>query len=154
MNPLLRQLSRRAFLVGLGAAWIGWAGTGSAVESVDPGLEQFRALSAVLTGFEPSQLDLDLARTYRDALLEMEPTSLARLMQSAGQRPSIEHLQGSGAFEDPDLNHLAKRVIELWYSGIYPTGRGSQVASFRHTLLWKTLDFAHPPTYCGPPWWT
>ena len=124
------------------------------METVDESLLQFRDLSAVLTGFEPSQLDLELARTYRDALVQMEPASLARLMDSAGSVPSLESLQSSGAFQDPELANLANRVIELWYSGIYPTGRGSQVASFRHNLLWKTLDFAHPPTYCGPPWWT
>ena len=153
VNPLLRQLSRRAFLAGLSVALFGSKGLGSALE-VEESLEQFRDLSAVLTGFEPAELDLDLARIYRDAIVEMEPTALHRLIQSAGRVPSLQGLESSGAFEEPELKYLAHRVIEIWYTGIYPTGRGSRVGGYRHTLLWKTLDFAHPPTYCGPPWWT
>jgi hypothetical protein len=97
-------------------------------------LDQFRTLSARLTGAAVSDLDAGMARKLLGALLAM------------GRGPALAALAADPA---PSTGPMANEIVAAWYSGTYKTPPGLAVAGFTDALLWKALDFTKPPGECG-----
>jgi hypothetical protein len=118
-------------------------------------LEQFLALSAVLTGF--SNLNPEAGQVYLESLqanpeLAMTPTELYEQAGFTGDTtPTLETLNETGIFEDEPSRQLADKIIEYWYTGVYDQAGGEQaVATFVDSLAWQALTFTKPLTLCGP----
>lgn len=136
------------------------AGDGTPQAEGDLGLQQFLALSAVLTGV--NNLSPDEGRVYLQALqasdeFEVSPGDLYRqtseiLEISDVSEATIEDLEAQGVFESEGTATLADTIIEYWYTGIYTTSEGEPaVATYVDALAWKTLAFTKPNSICGSP---
>jgi hypothetical protein len=120
-------------------------------------LEEFLALSAVLTGIE--NLDPVLGHVYLQSLQASSDfeVSLAELYERAGFRAAgpptdVEALANAGTFAAETTQKLADKIIEYWYTGVYDTAGGEQaVATFVDALAWKALHYTKPPTICASP---
>lgn len=117
------------------------------------GLEEFLALSAVLTGV--SNLDPVLGRVYLGALQSGDfGVSLAELYQQAGfegeATAELADLQEAGVFEEEATRTLANTITRYWYTGVYDTAEGEQaVATYVDALAWKVLPWTKPRSICG-----
>lgn len=147
----LKELSRRGFL----RASLALAVTGL-LPSVGCGQEpdadaQFLAISEVLTGYEASSLDPQLAITYRAALEKQQPQGLSELLArfERGQRPSLTELTSDGTLQSPAARAAADAVLLMWYTGVYDDGSGPRVAAYTDSLAWRSLTYTNPPTTCG-----
>jgi hypothetical protein len=128
--------------------------TGAATEL---SLEEFLALSAVLTGFE--NLDPVLGSVYLQSLQTSEQFAItvAEVYEQAGLRTdapptSVEELEAIGVFEQEETRKLLDKIIEYWYTGIYETVEGEQaVATYVDALMWRAMLFTKPLTICGAP---
>ena len=103
-------------------------------------VDQFRALSARLTGAAVSDLDASMA------------VKLLQSFLSLGRGPALRLLASSpGTSTGP----MADDIVAAWYSGAYATPEGLAVAGFIDALLWNALDFTKPPGICGgePGYW-
>lgn len=97
-------------------------------------VDQFRVLSAALTGVDLRALDVDLARTYLSAFL------------STGRAAELARLAAEpGAAAGP----LAGEIVAAWYSGVCRTAQGEVLATFNDALIWSALDFTKPFGSCG-----
>ena len=97
-------------------------------------LEEFRALSASLTGVEAGRLDPTGATKMLDGFI------------SLGRGPDLAALADEpGADKGP----LADSNVAAWYSGRYPSGSGMAVIDLNQALVWTALDFTKPPGVCG-----
>jgi Membrane bound FAD containing D-sorbitol dehydrogenase len=97
-------------------------------------VEQFRALSARLTGASPDALDVGAAAKLLDGFVSMgRGADLARLAADPGA-----------------TGPLADDIVAAWYSGTYHTRNGLASFSLAGALLWGALDFTKPPGFCGP----
>lgn len=136
----MHAISRRAALLGTAslAALAACPFAGRADAPVN--LAQFRALSARLTGFRPT--DLNAAATGE--LLES--------FISLGRGPDLARLAA-----DPLLGAgpLADDIVAAWYSGTYQMATGPASFGLTSALLWHALDFTKPPGLCGdaPAYW-
>ncbi|MFW5941883.1 MAG: sugar dehydrogenase complex small subunit [Chloroflexota bacterium] len=119
------------------------------------GLDQFLALSAVLTGV--ANLDPTVGRVYLNALragdFQLTP---ADLYQQAGfgpdTTPTLDQVEEAGLFADEDATSLADTIIRYWYTGVYDTPEGEQaVATFVDALAWKALPWTKPNSICASP---
>jgi hypothetical protein len=132
MGPLITR--RRLVIGGTSAAALaaGFTLPAGAQETVT--VDQFRALSARLTGAAESNLDATLAGKLLDGFVSM------------GRGPGLALLVA-----DPGVSTgtLADDIVAAWYSGSYATPAGPAVAGFTDALLWNTLDFTKPPGFCG-----
>jgi hypothetical protein len=97
-------------------------------------IDQFRALSARLTGAAVSDLDASMAGKLLDAFLSM------------GRGPALELLAADRGLS---TGPVADDIVAAWYSGTYKTPAGLAVAGFTDALLWNALDFTKPPGECG-----
>lgn len=120
-----------------------------------PGLAEFMALSAILTGFD--DLNLDLGRVYLDSLQARTDfdISLETLYDQAGftsdsPPQNIEDVAAQGIFDREDTRSLADTIIEYWYSGVYTREGQDVVATTVDALAWRALTFTKPLTVCGP----
>jgi hypothetical protein len=121
----------------------------------DEALEQFLALSVLLTGVD--DLNPAIGRIYFDSLQQNStletPVSelLAQIADSAAAMPaSLEALASTGLFDNEATRTLADTITEYWYTGVYDTPEGEQaVATFVEALAWTTLTFTKPMTVCG-----
>ncbi|HET7447242.1 MAG TPA: sugar dehydrogenase complex small subunit [Methyloceanibacter sp.] len=98
-------------------------------------VDQFRALSARLTGAGLSDLD---------------PAATAKLLDgfnSLGRGADPVALAASGAVSGA----LADDIVAAWYSGAYQTAAGLADFNLTHALVWRALDFTKPPGLCGGP---
>ena len=97
-------------------------------------VDQFRALSARLTGAAVSDLDATMAGKLLDGFVSM------------GRGPGLALLAA-----DPGVSTgtVADDIVAAWYSGTYDTPAGPAVAGFTDALLWNALDFTKPPGFCG-----
>jgi hypothetical protein len=97
-------------------------------------VDQFRALSARLTGAAVADLDATIAGKLLDGFVSM------------GRGPALALLAA-----DPGVNTgtVADDIVAAWYSGTYDTPAGPAVAGFTDALLWNALDFTKPPGFCG-----
>ena len=128
-------MTRRAVLAGslvVSAACVSMR-LAQASPSAPISVDQFRTLSAKLTGFDAAELDADLAEKYLSALLEVgRGSELARLIE--GQAPSAD---------------VAKDIMTAWYSGVHRTVQGEALVTFNDALIWSSLDFTKPFASCG-----
>jgi hypothetical protein len=128
-------ITRRSLLVGGASAAALAAGLSlraGARETIT--VDQFRALSARLTGAAVSDLDPTMAGKLLEGFVAMgRGPALARLAANPGA--------GTGS--------LADAIVAAWYSGTYDTPAGPAVAGFTDALLWNALDFTKPPGVCG-----
>jgi hypothetical protein len=129
-------ITRRSLLI-CGTSAVALAATlppllGSAGETVP--LDQFRTLSARLTGAAVSDLDEGMASKLLGAFLSM------------GRGPALAALAADPA---SNTGPVADEIVAAWYSGTYKTPAGLAVAGFTDALLWKALDFTKPPGECG-----
>jgi hypothetical protein len=132
---MLPPITRRSLLIGGTSAAVLAAGftlPAGAQETLT--VDQFRTLSARLTGVAASDLDATIADRLLDGFVSMgRGSSLARLAA------------------DPEVSTgtLADDIVAAWYSGTYDTTAGPAVADFTDALLWNALDFTKPPGVCG-----
>lgn len=120
-------------------------------------LDDFLALSAVLTGFE--NLNPVLGHVYLQSLQAngQWAVTIAQVYTQAGfgteiPPTTIEELELTGVFEQEDTRKLLDKIIEYWYTGVYDTAEGEQaVATYVDALMWQALYFTKPPTICGAP---
>jgi hypothetical protein len=127
-------ISRRAVL--LGTASLAAMAYSFAVPAVAASitLEQFRGLSARLTGFLLSDLNAAGAGQLLDSLIGLgRGPDLTRLAAAPGMGGSA----------------LADDIVAAWYSGRYETEAGPASFGLPHALLWHALDFTKPPGLCG-----
>jgi hypothetical protein len=96
-------------------------------------VDEFRALSAGLTGVDAANLDATAAGKLLDGFL------------STGRGAELAALVASRA----SSGALADDVVASWYSGNYRTATGMATFGLTNALLWKALDFAKPPGRCG-----
>jgi hypothetical protein len=117
-------------------------------------LEQFLALSAVLTGF--NQLNPELGQVYLASLqthpeLELTPRDLYEQIEfDLESPPTLEAITETGVFEDEQLRPVADKILEYWYTGIYERDGEQVVATTVDSLTWKAMTFTPPLTICGP----
>lgn len=114
-------------------------------------LQQFLALSAVLTGVD--NLSPDEGRVYLQALQASDEfeVSLDELFEQTSAA-TIEELEAQGIFDSEATSTLADTIIEYWYTGIYTTAEGEQaVATYVDALAWKALAFTKPNSICASP---
>jgi Membrane bound FAD containing D-sorbitol dehydrogenase len=131
----MRTISRRGLILGsasaasLAFARPLWAGSGHRIT-----VEQFRALSARLTGASLGDLNPDAAAKLLAGFISMgRGADLARLAADPG---------ASGGT-------LATDIAAAWYSGLYDTRDGLATISLASALLWDALDFTKPLGLCG-----
>jgi hypothetical protein len=128
-------ITRRSVVIGGAAATALVAGLPllvAAQETVT--VDQFRALSARLTGAAVSDLDAAMAGKLLDAFLSM------------GREPALRRLAADRGLS---AGPVADDIVAAWYSGTYKTPAGLAVAGFTDALLWNALDFTKPPGECG-----
>ena len=121
----------------------------------DAELEQFLALSTLLTGVE--NLNPAIGRIYLDSLRQNSALAMPIgefLTQIAGggtaMPATLDELATTGLFDNETTRTLADKITETWYTGLYDTPEGEQaVATFVDALAWKTLTFTKPMTVCG-----
>lgn len=128
---------------------------GTAPDVSGQSLDDFLTISALLTGFDKQDLDPGLGRTYL-ASLQARPNPELKLtdfytqigFRSSAPPRSLQELADTGALGQDQPRTLANKIVEYWYTGIYDTGNGPAVATFREALAWKALGFAVAPTTC------
>jgi hypothetical protein len=96
-------------------------------------VEQFRTLSARLTGKPISDLDPTMAGKLLDGLRSIDAAPGLRLL-----------------LDDPQVSTgtIADEIVAGWYSGLSERA-GPQVAGFIQALVWQALDFTKPFGFCG-----
>jgi hypothetical protein len=97
-------------------------------------VDQFRALSARLTGAGVTHLDATIAGKLLDGFISM------------GRGPDLAALAA-----DPGVSTgaVADDIVAAWYSGNYDTSAGLASFGLTNALLWNALDFTKPPGLCG-----
>jgi len=97
-------------------------------------VEEFRALSARLTGASLTDLNATAAAKLLDGFLSMERgADLARLAADPGAR----------------AGPLADDIVAAWYSGNYQTAAGLASIGLPSALLWDALNYTKPSGFCG-----
>jgi hypothetical protein len=149
---------------------------GSAAKGDEEGVEsdEFVALSAVLTGFEPFDLlGAGVVDEYLATLLRIVPAATAEMLDTWRQ---IEQAPPAGGVEEgvririldhPRLGPVARNVITLWYTGLWAPmpdawtyANGTSPADVNHvvsalayqeSLVWKAAGTgpmgAKPPGF-------
>jgi hypothetical protein len=97
-------------------------------------VDQFRALSARLTGVVVANLDTTAASKLLAGFVSLgHGLDLALLAADPGM--------SSGA--------LANDIVAAWYSGSYATRAGLAAIDLTKALVWNALDFTKPRGVCG-----
>lgn len=97
-------------------------------------VDQFRSLSARLTGAAVSDLDAGVARTLLDGFI------------ATGRGPGLVLLATDS---NVTTGTVANDIVAAWYSGVYDTPKGEALATFNDALVWSALDFTKPFGSCG-----
>ena len=128
-------ISRRGLILGsASAASLTFAFPLSAGMGDTITVEQFRALSARLTGASLGDLDMGAAAKLLDGFISMGVAAdLARLAADPGASAGT----------------LATDIVAAWYSGLYEARDGLATISLANALLWDALDFTKPAGFCG-----
>jgi hypothetical protein len=97
-------------------------------------VEEFRALSARLTGASLTDLNATASAKLLDGFL------------STGRGEDLAHLAADpGAKVGP----LADDIVAAWYSGNYQTAAGLASIGLPSALLWDALNYTKPSGFCG-----
>lgn len=128
-------ISRRGLILGsASAASLTFAFPLSAGMGDTITVEQFRALSARLTGASLGDLDMGAAAKLLAGFISMGVAAdLARLAADPGVSAGT----------------LATDIVAPWYSGFYEARDGLATISLASALLWDALDFTKPAGFCG-----
>ncbi len=133
MTPLM---TRRALLLsGSSLAFAlagGLAGPAQSQETITA--DQFRALSARLTGAGISDLEADAAEKILSGLI------------SIGRGPGLALLAND---QNITAGTVADDIVAAWYSGVVDTDKGPVLAAFTDALVWNALDYTKPFGSCG-----
>lgn len=97
-------------------------------------LDQFRALSARLTGAGVPDLDAAVAGELLEGFISM------------GFGPDLARLAADATIS---AGLLADDIVAAWYSGLYDTSAGLATFGLTQALVWNALDFTKPPGLCG-----
>jgi hypothetical protein len=133
---MMPTISRRSLILGGASAAttvaVGMRLPAGARETIT--VDQFRALSATLTGASVTDLDAATAGKLLDGFISM------------GRGPDLVLLAA-----DPGVSGgtLADDVVAAWYSGVYDTSAGLASFGLTNALLWNALNFTKPPGFCG-----
>lgn len=132
---MMPTISRRNLILGGASAAtvaIGFPLPSGARETIT--VDQFRALSARLTGAGVNDLPAATAGKLLDGFLSM------------GRGPELALLAA-----DPGIGAgtVADDIVAAWYSGIYDASTGLAALGLTNALLWNALDFTKPPGLCG-----
>jgi hypothetical protein len=98
-------------------------------------VDEFRALSARLTGVAMASLDAKAAGELLEGFVSMGRGGDLALL-AAGR-------ETGGA--------VANDIVAAWYSGHYATPAGAAAIDLTKALLWNALDFTKPRGVCGGP---
>ncbi len=129
------KITRRSLIIGTSTAATiaaGFPPVAHPAEAVT--LEEFRALSARLTGADVASLDATAAAKLLDGFI------------SLGRGPDLAALAADPA---ASTGKLANDIVAAWYSGRYASHTGPATIDLNHALLWGALDFTKPPGVCG-----
>jgi hypothetical protein len=97
-------------------------------------VDQFRALSARLTGVAVAKLDATAAGKLLAGFISLgRGDDLARLAAAPG-------MTGGAVGND---------IVAAWYSGSYATRAGEAAIDLTKALLWNALDFTKPRGECA-----
>jgi hypothetical protein len=131
---MVQTIARRSLIIG-GAS----AATVAVVPLPAPAqdtitVDQFRALSARLTGVRAAELDATAAGKLLAGFVSM------------GRGPDLALLAA-----DPGMSSgaLANDIVAAWYSGSYATRAGAAAIDLTKALVWNALDFTKPRGVCG-----
>lgn len=129
-----------------------------AMATPTPALADFLRLSHLLTGL--ADLSPTIGQIYLQSLQASagDEATLAKLVNAIALDPqanptaALAALESSTLLTDEPSNALAKRITEMWYTGIYKNEAGEDVvATYVDALAWQTLRFTKPKTICGEP---
>ena len=150
----LNVISRRVFLALVPTPFVA-----AACRSMPPsvarhgssavGLDEFMALSRILTGF-PALDDEESGLLYFDALTA-SPEKRDRLAELWESARLLDADDPSALYETPRLAELADVILGNWYTGVYTDAEERErVATYVGALAWQALGFrALGPTTCG-----
>ena len=97
-------------------------------------VEEFRALSARLTGASLTDLDPGASAKLLEGFLSMRRgADLARLAADPGAK----------------AGPLADDIVAAWYSGNCRTANGLASIGLPSALVWDALNFTKPSGFCG-----
>ena len=132
---MMPTISRRGLILGsASAAGLAFAFPLSADTGDTITVEQFRALSARLTGASLGDLDRGAAAKLLAGFISVgRGADLARLAADPGASAGT----------------LATDIVAAWYSGTYRTATGLASFGLASALLWEALDFTKPAGFCG-----
>jgi len=132
---MMPMMTRRSLLLGGASAAtlaVGFPLSPGARETIT--IDQFRALSAKLTGARVTHLDATAAGKLLDGFISMgRGADLAVLATDSGT----------------SVGTLPDDIVAAWYSGLYDTSAGLATFDLTKALLWDALDFTKPPGLCG-----
>ena len=123
---MAQTIARRSLIIG-GASAATVAVVPLSVSAQDTvTVDQFRALSARLTGVAVMDLDATAAGKLLDGFISMgRGGDLARFRADPGAIGGM----------------LADDIVAAWYSGRYVTRAGAAAIDLRNALVWKALHF-------------
>src|SRR5262245_46772913 len=132
---MMPTITRRTLLVGCTSTAMltfGYPHAAGAQNAIT--VDQFRALSARLTGVAVAALDATAAAQLLDGFL------------SIGRGPDLSTLAANPGVS---AGTLANDIVAAWYSGRYASRAGATAFDLTHALAWNALDFTKPPGVCG-----
>jgi hypothetical protein len=131
---MVQTIARRSLIIG-GASAATVAVVPLAVSAQDAiTVDQFRALSARLTGVAVAKLDATAAGKLLGGFL------------SLGRGGDLARLAANPAMTGGTLGN---DIVAAWYSGSYTTRAGEAAIDLTKALLWNALDFTKPRGECG-----
>lgn len=119
-------------------------------------VDDFLALSALLTGVPAASLDPALGRAIQEGFSKPRPFTIPDLLKRAGfegGRGPATLADLGPVFEEEDSRRLADEVTVAWYTGVVPGEGGPKVAGYVTTLQWKALGYGGAPSVCHGGWW-
>lgn len=130
---MVQTIARRSLIIG-GASAATLAAVPLALAQDTITVDQFRALSARLTGVAMADLDVTAAGKLLAGFISLgRGDDLARLAADPGMT--------GGA--------LGNDIVAAWYSGSYATRAGEAAIDLTKALLWNALDFTKPRGECA-----
>lgn len=155
------RMKRETFLCALGGAAGGVIvactaarhPSANAVSVHSQDLNQFMALSAILTGY--SDLNPEVGAIYlRNIRARSRSAAYDALLKQIGLASNIppktlSDLQRAGAFTNATSLSVTTEILENWYSGTYLGANGATTATWAEALAWKACSFTKPPSLCG-----
>lgn len=114
-------------------------------------VDDFLALSALLTGMPAASLDPALGRAIQEGFSRPRAFTIPDLLKRAGTAATLADL--APVFEEEDSRRLADEITVAWYTGVVPGEGGPRVAGYVTTLQWKALGYGGAPSVCHGGWW-